>query len=110
MSDGNHTLVGGDNAPCSHAPRLAYRLSRSCRAGDFPALPACGAVLTAPYLAESTNWLLSGSYLTKHFGSEPDRELKNRIKVGSAYAYCYVELLVLRDRKTANAATREEAD
>jgi hypothetical protein len=69
-----------------------------------------GAVLTAPYLAESTNWLLSGSYLTKHFGSEPDRELKNRIKVGSAYAYCYVELLVLRDRKTANAATREEAD
>jgi hypothetical protein len=67
-----------------------------------------GAVLTSPYLARSTNWLLNTSYLTKHFGPEPDKELKNRIKVGSAYAYRYVELLILRDHKDANAEQREE--
>jgi hypothetical protein len=41
-----------------------------------------GVVLTAPYLADNPNWLLNGPYLTKHFGSEPDKELKHRIKVG----------------------------
>ena len=69
-----------------------------------------GAVLTAPYLADNLNWYLKGSYLTKHFGEEPDKELKHRIKVGSAFAYCDTELLILRDRKTGNMAKREEAD
>jgi hypothetical protein len=59
-----------------------------------------GAVLTAPYLADSPNWLLKGPYLTKHYG--PGKELTTHIKVGRAKAYLYAELLVLRDRKTAN--------
>lgn len=65
-----------------------------------------GKVLTALYLKKSTNWLLSGSYLTKHYG--PNKDLKHRIPVGRAFAYCYTELLILRDHKTANIAKRED--
>jgi hypothetical protein len=61
---------------------------------------------TAPYLKDSPNWLLKGSYLTKHYG--PGKELTRHIKVGRAKAYLYVELLVLRDRKAANEDYREE--
>src|SRR5260370_28274567 len=64
-------------------------------------------VLTAPYLEDSPNWLLKGSYLTKHYG--PGKELTRHIKVGRAKAYLYAELLVLRDRKAANEDHREES-
>ncbi len=65
-----------------------------------------GPVLTAPYLAKSPNWFLNGPYLTKHSG--PGKELTTYIKVGRAKAYLYVELLVVRDRKTANDDRRAE--
>jgi hypothetical protein len=64
-----------------------------------------GAVLTAPYLANSTNWVLKSPFLTKHYG--PNKELTTHIKVGRAKAYLYAELLVLRDHKTANEEKRE---
>jgi hypothetical protein len=66
------------------------------REGGKPA----GAVLTAPYLEDSSNWLLNGPYLTKHYGQ--GKELTTHIKVARAKAYLYTELLVLRDQKTAN--------
>jgi hypothetical protein len=72
------------------------------REGGKPGEP----VLTAAYLADSSNWLLNGSYLTKHYG--PGKELTTHIKVGRAKAYLYTELLVLRDRKGANEVDREE--
>jgi len=59
-----------------------------------------GAVLTGPYLKNSPNWVLGGSYLTKHYGE--GKELTTHIMVGRAKAYRYLELLVLRDRKTEN--------
>jgi hypothetical protein len=59
-----------------------------------------GAVLTAPCLAGSTNWCLNGPYLTRHYG--PGKVLTTHVKVRRAKAYLYTELLVLRDRKTAN--------
>jgi hypothetical protein len=81
------------------------------REEDTPALFREGgkpgaAVLTATYLKVSENWFLKGSYLTKHYG--PGKELTTHIKVGRAKAYLYAEMLVLRDRKTANEASREE--
>jgi hypothetical protein len=64
-----------------------------------------GAVLTASYLEDNTNWLLNGPYLTKHYGE--GKELTKHIKVGRLKAYLYAELLVLRDRKRANEEERE---
>jgi hypothetical protein len=58
------------------------------------------AVLTAPYLAGSPDWLLRGPYLTKHYGQ--GKELTTYIKVGRPRAYLYQELLALRDHRDAN--------
>jgi hypothetical protein len=57
-----------------------------------------GAVLTAPYLKDESDWELPGPYLSKHYG--PDKTLTTHIKVGRAKAYLYKELAALRRNKT----------
>src|SRR5207248_748937 len=53
-----------------------------------------GAILTAPYLEQSTDWLLLGPYLTRNYG--PGKTLTNYIQVGRARAYLFKEVAVLR--------------
>jgi hypothetical protein len=89
-----------EQLPVEGAKFIEEEVPPSFREGGKPE----GAVLTANYLADSLNWLLNGPYLTKHYG----KELTTHIKVGRTKAYLYTELLVLRDRKTANEQAREE--
>lgn len=59
-----------------------------------------GEILTAPYLKDSPNWFLIGSYLTKNYGA--GKILTTHIKVNRAKAYLYTELLALRDKKASS--------
>ena len=64
-----------------------------------------GKVLTSSYLAETLDWSILGSYLSRNYG--PGKPLTTHIKVGRTKAYLFKEVAALRTIKTANQAKRE---
>jgi hypothetical protein len=65
-----------------------------------------GAILTGPYLEDTSEWDLHRPYLSKNYG--PGKTLTTHIKVGHAKAYLFTEVAALRVTKTAHDAGREE--